>query len=83
MYDEQKKRGAINLLRQLKHQSSENILIQSSKVHRIYYNDYDRMTIVYRDGTTGLASNADFKTLDEAVRKHMGFRKEPRYDLYY
>jgi hypothetical protein len=76
------KRAAINLLREQMDMSGGNILVNTSKVHRVYYDDNGIMKIEYQDESVGLLSDADFRTMDEAIRKYMGLHKAPRYDLY-
>ncbi|MCR4764835.1 MAG: hypothetical protein K5856_01475 [Bacteroidaceae bacterium] len=77
-----KKKAALYMLIRLVDENSGNILVNSPKVRRVYNDDDDIVKIEYTNGRVALLADADFATMDEAIRKYLSLHKEPRYDLY-
>lgn len=82
MDERTKKRAAIYMLIDLVDKNGGNILVNSNKVRRVFNDEDDIVKIEYKDTRVALLADADFPTMDEAIKKYLSLHKEPRYDLY-
>ena len=74
MDDRMKRRAALYQLISLTDQNNGSITINTDKVKRVFNDENDVVKIEYTSGEVALLADADFETMDEAVRK---FMKQP------
>ena len=71
MDDRMKRRAALYQLISLTDQNNGSITINTDKVKRVFNDENDVVKIEYTSGEVALLADADFETMDEAVRKFM------------
>ena len=71
-----KRRAAMYWLIQLVDEHKGEVTINSDKVKRVFNDENEYVHIEYTDGSIGLIADADFETLDGAV-KHYEMNHNP------
>ena len=69
MEDRMKRYAALYMLIKLVDDNNGNINIGTNKVKRVFNDENDVVKIEYTTGEVGLLADADYKTMDAAIRK--------------